>query len=372
MPRTVTPEKRAAACKAEAPFEKAGGPFSIVSDMLRSKGDAWTALLATGYGRFPRSQAASEGKLNRPSSAPDPMASKGRSNSLPLPGTPLYLPDEADAEAALSNPVLGSIGSLEVRLAQSATDLHRAQRLRYEIFYQEMKARPGPMRRLLRRDFDAYDRLCDHLLVLDHQGPPDPDTGGPAVVGTYRLMTQQVAEQNRGFYSQSEFDIGTLIGRHPSLRFLELGRSCVRAPYRSKRTVELLWHGIWSYVVSRKIDVLFGCASLEGTDPNALALPLAYLHHFAMADARWRTNAVESRFEPMEKLPVEAIDPKKALRALPALVKGYLRLGGKVGEGAVVDHQFGTTDVLIVLPVEEISHRYISFYGADAARRKVS
>ena len=189
------------------------------------------------------------------------------------------------------------------------------------------------------------------------------------MVGTYRLLMQEVAAAHGGFYSAAEYEIDRLVAAHPGKRFLELGRSCVLRPYRSKRTVELLWHGIWSYVVSRRIDVLFGCASLEGTNPAAHALPLAYLHHHARCDAPWRVRAVASRFEPMDRMPAEAIDAKAALRALPPLIKGYLRLGGMIGDGAVVDAQFGTTDVLVVLPVEKISSRYIAYYGPDASRR---
>lgn len=291
------------------------------------------------------------------------------SPAAPLPGTPLYLPEDGGDASASNNPVLGAIGSLEVRLATSRADIHHAQRLRYRVFYEEMSAKPSLMHALMRRDFDRYDAICDHLLVLDHDAPPDPSTGGAAIVGTYRLLNQNVAEAHGGFYSADEYDVGTMVAARPDLKFLELGRSCVLKPYRTKRTVELLWHGIWSYVVQRRIDVLFGCASLEGTDTEALALPLSFLHHFAYAEAPWNVRAVEPRYEPMNRIARDAIDQKAALRSLPPLIKGYLRLGGMIGDGAVVDHQFGTTDVLILLPVEKISKRYISYYGQDASRR---
>ncbi|MEM1285655.1 MAG: GNAT family N-acyltransferase [Pseudomonadota bacterium] len=286
----------------------------------------------------------------------------------PLPGTPLYLPED-EALAGPLSPVLGSIGPLEVRLATTPRDIHRAQRLRFDVFYKEMSAKPGMLHRLLRRDFDRYDPLCDHLLVLDHDAPPDPGTGEPAIVGTYRLLPQSVAEENDGFYTTGEYRIDALVKARPDLTFLELGRSCVLKPYRTKRTVELLWHGIWRYVVHSGIDVLFGCASLEGTEPDELALPLSYLHHYARAEPAWRVEALPELHEPMDLLPKDELDTKKALKALPPLIKGYLRLGGLIGDGAVVDHQFGTTDVLVVLPVEKISQRYISYYGPDAERR---
>ena len=170
-----------------------------------------------------------------------------------------------------------------------------------------------------------------------------------------------------GFYSAGEFDVAALVAAHPGKRFLELGRSCVLAPYRDKRTVELLWHGIWTYVRRHRIDVMFGCASLDGTDPKRLALPLSFLHHYARAPEPWRARALPERFVEMNRMSKEAIDPKDALRALPPLIKGYLRLGAYIGDGAVIDYEFGTTDVLIVLPASAIKKRYLEHF--DQSRR---
>jgi putative hemolysin len=132
--------------------------------------------------------------------------------------------------------------------------------------------------------------------------------------------------------------------------------------------VELLWHGIWTYVLHHRIDVMFGCASLEGTDPGRLALPLSFLHHYASAPEAWRVRALPDRYAPMGLIAKEAVDPKAALHALPPLIKGYLRLGATFGEGAVVDRQFGTTDVLVILPVSAINKRYIEHFGPAADR----
>lgn len=257
---------------------------------------------------------------------------------------------------------LGKLGALEVRLAQTAAEVRQAQKLRYRVFYQEGPAIANPGRLFARRDVDAYDAICDHLLVLDHAARDVQNASRPVVVGTYRLLRQPLAEEFGGFYTSAEFDIGALIARHPNLQFLELGRSCVLAPYRNKRTVELLWHGISGYIKQNKTDVMFGCASLDGTDPKQLALALSFLHHYARAPENWRARAVAERYVEMNRMSKETIDPKEALRNLPPLVKGYLRLGAYIGEGAVIDHEFGTTDVLIVLPREAISKRYIEHF----------
>jgi putative hemolysin len=232
-----------------------------------------------------------------------------------------------------------------------------------------MSAVPNGASLFSRRDLDEYDAVCDHILVVDHAAGRKPfRKPNPQVVGTYRLLRQEVADRHFGFYSAGEYDVAPLLDANPDLRFLELGRSCVLAPYRTKRTVELLWHGIWAYVLRHRIDVMIGCASLEGTDPQKLALPLSFLHHYARAPERWRVRAIEGRYVPMDLLSREAVDPKAALHELPPLVKGYLRVGATFGDGAVIDRQFGTTDVLVVLPVSAIRQRYIDHFGPAAER----
>jgi putative hemolysin len=269
------------------------------------------------------------------------------------------------ARAHRPTQTLGRIGSLEVRLAQTAAEVRQAQKLRYRVFYQEGSAIPNPGRLFARRDVDAYDAICDHLLVLDHNARDRQANNRPVVVGTYRLLRQPLAEDYGGFYTASEFDIGDLLARHANLQFLELGRSCVLASYRNKRTVELLWHGISGYLAQNRTDVLIGCASLDGTDPGQLAMPLSFLHHYARAPETWRARALPERYVEMNRMSMEAIDPKAALRALPPLIKGYLRVGCYIGDGAVIDHEFGTTDVLIVLPVSAIKERYRAHFDVD-------
>lgn len=265
--------------------------------------------------------------------------------------------------------VYGRLGNLEVRLAQSRGDLRRAQELRYEVFYEEMNAIPSAAATISRRDQDPYDALCDHLLVVDHSelvaSAKYPWRKKPRVVGTYRLLRQNYAEQNGGFYSQSEYNVAPLLTalRH-SHRFMELGRSCVRKPYRNRRTVELLWQGIWAYVRQHNIDVMIGCASFPGIDPKQHALPLSFLHHFASASKEWSVRAHDKLYVDMNMMSVADIDAKAAIKALPPLIKGYLRLGARFGEGAVIDRQFGTTDVLVILPVEAIDPRYLGHFGA--------
>ena len=257
-------------------------------------------------------------------------------------------------------PVLAVSGALEVRLAETDAEIELAQRLRYRVFYEEMSAIPSPAMREAGRDFDQFDEVCDHLLVIDRERLDDD--GQPVVVGTYRLMRDADAARAGGFYTASEYDITPMLtGMPKGTKLLELGRSCVLKEYRSRpATMQLLWRGVMVYITRFSIDVMFGCASFSGTDPKALALPLSYLYHFHRAPPEIRVRAVPSLYVDMNLMPKEAIDPKEALRTLPPLLKGYVRAGAGIGDGAVIDHQFGTTDVFIYFPVSLIDARYRS------------
>ncbi|MFC6446218.1 GNAT family N-acetyltransferase [Shinella zoogloeoides] len=261
--------------------------------------------------------------------------------------------------------VLGRIGNLETRIARSVSEIDAAQAVRYRVFAEEMNATLSSDAVRRKRDIDAWDMVCDHLLVLDTTIEGDAEE---QIVGTYRLLRQDIAAGSGGFYSQSEFDVDALIARHADKRFMELGRSCVLPAYRTKRTVELLWQGAWAYSLRHGIDVMFGCASFHGVVPEEHALALSFLHHNVLAKDEWSVSARPERFRTMDLMPAEGVDARKALVAMPPLVKGYLRLGAAIGDGAVVDHGFNTTDVLIVLPIGKISGRYLNYYGADAGR----
>ena len=246
----------------------------------------------------------------------------------------------------------------QVRLAETPEDVAAAQRLHYAVFYEEGSAKPDRHAATSRMDVDPFDAVCDHLLVIDR--------ANEVLVGTYRLLRQEVAAVHDGFYTAREFELGPLIERHRHLSFVELGRSCVLRSYRRRPVIELLWQGVWDYVRHFRMDVMIGCASLEGTDPDALALPLSFLAEAFAAPAAWRAAALSDRHIEMRRLPAHAIDRRAALRSLPPLVKGHLRLGCHVGEGAVIDRQFDSIDVLIIFPVASINSRYFAHYVAPA------
>lgn len=252
--------------------------------------------------------------------------------------------------------LLARMASLEVRIADSQPEIRAAQKLRYDVFYKEMHAKASAAMAAEERDFDDFDQVCEHMLVVD-------TAHDNAVVGTYRLLQRHHAQKAGSFYSSGEYDIKPMIQSHgPDFQFLELGRSCVLKSYRTGNTMQLLWRGIMIYLLRNKIDLMFGCASLPGTDPEELALPLSYLHHFHPSPQGERVRALPHRYVPMNLMPKEAIDETEALKALPPLVKGYVRTGAMIGDGAVIDEQFGTTDVFIYFPFSAIHPRWLSHF----------
>ena len=251
-------------------------------------------------------------------------------------------------------------GNLGVRVAASAAEILAAQALRYRVFYGEMGARPNAAALASGLDQDRYDPVADHLLVLDHALGDGPES----VVGTYRLIRQEAAAKVGGFYSAGEYDLQVL-QRFPG-QLLELGRSCVDAAYRGRAVMQLLWRGIAAYVFLHEIDLMFGCASLPGTDPDALALELTYLRQYHLAPPALRPQALPGRFVDMTRLPIADVDSRAALALLPPLIKGYLRLGAFVGEGAVVDPEFNTTDVAIVVKTDLVTEKYLRHYERQA------
>ena len=250
-------------------------------------------------------------------------------------------------------------GALQVRMAETWAEVDAALALRYRVFYDEMSAQPTAEQAAISRDFDEFDPYCEHLIVIDH----DLGSGPEAVVGTYRMLRRAGAEKVGRFYTSDEYDVSCLIADEGEI--LEMGRSCIDAAHRTRAAMQLLWRGVAIYVTRQNITFLFGCASLPGTEPEKLALPLSYLHHNHLAPKETRPVAVADRYVNMNLMPAEDIDPRRAARELPPMIRGYLRLGGLFGDGAVVDHEFNTTDVCVVVEMTTVKDKYLNHYLRD-------
>jgi len=247
--------------------------------------------------------------------------------------------------------------AITVRLAATSAEVFAAQRLRYKVFYEEWGAIPGPLALSEQRDAEPFDAVAEHLIVIDHaRAKAGIDCG---VVGNYRLLRS--AHAQREFYSAREFDISRLQLRN-DLRLLELGRSCVLREYRNRPVLQSLWRALAQYVAEHRIDLMFGCASFRGTDPASIVEPLAYLHHHHLAQPECRPRAIGHERIAMDRLPKEKIDATRAIRGMEPLIRGYLRLGASVGDGACIDRQFNAIDVCIVLPTSNLTEKYVKHY----------
>lgn len=264
-------------------------------------------------------------------------------------------------------PLADHSGAMTVRLASTARERIAAQALRYQVFYEEMAATPTPEQSMLRRDYDRFDALCDHL-ILTVNGTAEGVTAaarletGETVIGCYRLLLGSRARD--GFYSEQEFDLTPLLtGIGRGLNFLELGRSCIAPAYRSKHAIDRLWRGLYAYIQTHGVDVLMGCASFPTIDVATIAEPLSFLHNNFRAPTPWRVQAQAARFVAMDLVPLVAIEERRALRALPPVLRGYIRTGCMIGDGAVIDADFGTTDVFVMLLLQQAAERYIAHYS---------
>jgi putative hemolysin len=244
-----------------------------------------------------------------------------------------------------------------VKLAETEAERAAAQRLRYRVFVEEMGARASAEEHAARREWDEYDPHFDHLVLIDREAAGDPLD---RVVGVYRLMTGAAAARGPGFYGAGEYDLGPLIATgRPAL---ELGRSCVARDHRGGPAMHLLWNALAAYVLERRIEILFGVASFPGTDPAPFAEALSHLHHHHLAPEDIRVRARGPDRLAMDLMPPDAIEAGRAMRAIPPLIKAYLRLGGFVGEGAFIDRDFNTIDVCLLMDTARMVDRYRAFY----------
>lgn len=264
--------------------------------------------------------------------------------------------------AAEDDPIKVVSGDIEVRLALTNDEILAGQKLRYKVFFDEMGAKPSKIVASEKRDFDHFDEICDHLLAIDNS-----KTGDDRVIATYRLLREEKISGMEEFYSTCEFDLSNLYNDHfrklmGDRQLLELGRSCVKEEYRTNAVMHLMWKFIARYIDKHKIAYLFGCASLPGVEQKPLEAQLSYLYHYHKTPDEYNIPAKVGQAQEMNYFAKDDFEKREARRELAPLVKGYLNLGCYIGDGAVIDEQFGTTDVFILLPIDRIEKRYLSLF----------
>jgi len=242
-----------------------------------------------------------------------------------------------------------------VKIAETEAELRAAQALRYQVFVKELGAGGDLVDHEAGLERDRFDPFFDHMIITDNRSGE--------VVGVYRLLRDDQAKAAGQFYSEDEYDLTVL--KASGRKLLELGRSCLHRDYRGGTAMFHLWSGLAVYVAEHRIEILFGTASFHGTDVQALAQPLSMLHHNHLAPPDLRVRAQPAHFQTMDLVPVDQLDRRRAMLAVPALIKAYLRLGGFVGEGAFVDQTFNTIDVCLVLDTARMNERQRRIYTGE-------
>ena len=249
----------------------------------------------------------------------------------------------------------------EVRLASSEEDILDAQKLRYRVFYEELDAQPSAQSARYKREVDSYDWQAEHLLIIDKLSK--------SLVACYRLMRRENLPSGMRFYSESEFDLTNFLSHPLASSCVELSRACVEKGFRTSLIPNIFLRAIGRYIEHHKIGLLFGCGSLPGTDLNFLSMALSWMYHHHLASESLRVSPLPHLFERMDRIPKHELDYKQAVTVMPPLIKGYLRMGCFVGDGAVIDQQFQTTDTFIAFTNDSSldDHRYFQRYLGNSS-----
>ena len=236
-----------------------------------------------------------------------------------------------------------------IKIAEDNLEIKKAQSLRYKIFFEEKKIKKKKLKFLLQRDYDFYDKISDHLIIIDNNRKVKDN-----VIGTYRLLRGNLAKLYKGFYTEQEFDISNLKKNFSSKNMLELGRSCIHAEYRSGIILKLLWQGISKYIKIYKIKLLMGCASFNGTNPSKFEDEFSLLYKCYRVPTNYDVDSLQNNQISLKK----DFDNFTIINKLPPLIKGYLRAGGMVSKNFYIDREFETIDYCVIMLTENIVSRY--------------
>jgi putative hemolysin len=231
---------------------------------------------------------------------------------------------------------------LSISMARTPAEIEEAQRLRYKVFAEEMGAQVSGTDGL---DIDGFDQFCDHLLVRDSETNQ--------VIGTYRILSPEKANEAGGYYSAGEFDLSRLA--HLFDRTVEVGRACVHQNYRNGGTITMLWAGLAKYMQINNYEYMIGCGSVSMSDGGHAA---ASLYQKLQDDY---LSPIEYRVFARNPLPIKSLRTDMQV-ACPPLIKGYLRLGAYICGEPAWDPYFNTADMLVMLPLSRINPRYAAHF----------
>ena len=247
----------------------------------------------------------------------------------------------------------------EVRFAKTSAEVKKSQELRYKVFIEEMGGSPYQTNSEPFLEKDEYDDQYRHLILIDHN--KNEKKVIQKIVGVIRLISGSEAKLRLGFCSSREYDLALLVSS--GQKCLELGRTCIDKSYRNGLALHYLWKGLGSYIKANGVTFMFGLASFPGNDVKKISMALSFLNEKYLAPTKIRPKALKNGFIDMAIVPSAEIDKSEALRQMPSLLKGYLRLGARVGEGAFIDRELNTIDVCIVIDLNQMLDKYKDYYG---------
>lgn len=241
-----------------------------------------------------------------------------------------------------------SAGHYDVRLAQTISEIQAAQKLRYQVLFKESGGRIDAKMDSLQREEDEWDEVAYHVVVLDTKNDNE-------IVGTIRLVSGSALREGQSFYTEHAFDLGGIKERYPNT--LELSRACVSAKARGGAILMLLWKFTMQFIAQNDYDVLFGCASFSGTD---------YKKHVEILSYLYEQHLAEEDLMPVPKKTVNSVEIASFRKTLqegdsrgevPTLLRGYLKIGAKISDHAVIDPVFNTTFVAIYVDAKDMFTR---------------
>ena len=250
------------------------------------------------------------------------------------------------------------VDNFVIKIAEKKSELKKAQALRYSVFYKEKKAIPTISKKILRLDYDKVDKFADHLIVIDKNRKGTKNK----IVGTYRLIRGDIASHYGGFYTSSEFDLSKILNSYKHNQILELGRSCVNQDYRNGTIMNLLWKAIAEYVKLYDIKILLGCASFHGTNVMKYTRELSYLRKNFSLPNELSVKSLDPKIYPAYTEINSNINDLRTFVKLPPLIKGYLRIGGKVSYDCFIDYKFNTIDLCVIVNTNNIDKKYKKKY----------
>ena len=247
----------------------------------------------------------------------------------------------------------------EVRFAETSAEIKRSQELRYKVFIDEMGGHSCQRNSEPFLEKDEFDDQCRHLILIDHEKNEKKVT--QKIIGVIRLILGSKAKLGLGFCSSREYDLKLLVSS--GQKCLELGRTCIDKSYRNGLALHYLWKGLGSYTKANGVSFMFGLASFPGNDVKKISMALSFINEKYLVPTEIRPKALKNGFIDMAIIPRDKIDKLEALRQMPSLLKGYLRLGARVGEGAFIDRELNTIDVCIVIDLNQMLDKYKDYYG---------